>query len=139
MSVKRAEGILPLADDLRHEIQEQNAAFSSQGLRVLAFAEKSMNADRSLDLSDEQGMTFVGLIAMMDPPREESAPAVADCRRAGIRPVMITGDHKVTASAIAKQIGILQEGDRAIEGSELEHMTDEQLKEEVKQDRKSVV
>ncbi|MBR6652648.1 MAG: HAD-IC family P-type ATPase, partial [Anaerotignum sp.] len=132
VSVKTADGIVPMNDAFRQEIQEQNAAFSSQGLRVLAFAEKVVGEDRALDLEDENGLTFVGLIAMMDPPREESAPAVADCRRAGIRPVMITGDHKVTASAIAKQIGILQEGDRVIEGSELEHMTDEQLKEEVK-------
>lgn len=70
---------------------------------------------------------------MMDPPREESAAAVADCRRAGIRPVMITGDHKVTASAIAKKIGILQEDNLAVEGAELERMTDEELKEKVRQ------
>jgi len=132
VSVKTESGIVPMNEAFRQEIQEQNAAFSSQGLRVLAFAEKVIGEDRALSLEDENNLTFVGLIAMMDPPREESAPAVADCRRAGIRPVMITGDHKVTASAIAKQIGILQEGDRAIEGSELEHMTDEQLKEEVK-------
>ncbi|MBQ3032595.1 MAG: HAD-IC family P-type ATPase, partial [Anaerotignum sp.] len=111
VSVKTADGIVPMNDAFRQEIQEQNAAFSSQGLRVLAFAEKVVGEDRALGLEDENDLTFVGLIAMMDPPREESAPAVADCRRAGIRPVMITGDHKVTASAIAKQIGILQEGD----------------------------
>lgn len=132
VSVKTEGGVVPMNDTFRQEIQEQNAAFSSQGLRVLAFAEKAVGEDRGLSLEDENDLTFVGLIAMMDPPREESAPAVADCRRAGIRPVMITGDHKVTASAIAKQIGILQEGDRAIEGAELEHMTDEQLREEVK-------
>lgn len=132
VSVKTENGIVPMNDAFREEIQKQNADFSSQGLRVLAFAEKIIGENRGLSLEDENGLTFAGLIAMMDPPREESAPAVADCRRAGIRPVMITGDHKVTASAIAKQIGILQEGDRAIEGAELEHMTDEQLKEEVK-------
>lgn len=132
VSVKTEEGIVPINDALCDEIQKQNAAFSSQGLRVLAFAEKTVDTDRALSLEDENGLTFIGLIAMMDPPRLESAPAVADCRRAGIRPVMITGDHKVTASAIAKQIGILQEGDRAIEGSELEHMTDDELREEVK-------
>ena len=132
VSAKTADGIAPMTGELSQEIHKQNAAFSSQGLRVLAFAEKIISEDRSLTLEDEKDLTFVGLIAMMDPPREESAAAVADCRRAGIRPVMITGDHKVTASAIAKEIGILQEGDRAIEGSELEHMTDEQLKEEVK-------
>lgn len=132
VSAKTVDGIVPMTEELSEEIHKQNAAFSSQGLRVLAFAEKIISEDRSLTLEDEKDLTFVGLIAMMDPPREESAAAVADCRRAGIRPVMITGDHKVTASAIAKEIGILQEGDRAIEGSELEHMTDEQLKEEVK-------
>lgn len=132
VSAKTVDGIVPMTEELSEEIHKQNAAFSSQGLRVLAFAEKIISEDRSLTLEDEKDLTFVGLIAMMDPPRVESAAAVADCRRAGIRPVMITGDHKVTASAIAKEIGILQEGDRAIEGSELEHMTDEQLKEEVK-------
>lgn len=131
-SAKTPDGINPMRAEISEEIHRQNAAFSSQGLRVLAFAEKIISADRPLTLEDEKDLTFVGLIAMMDPPRVESAAAVADCRRAGIRPVMITGDHKVTASAIAKEIGILQEGDRAIEGSELEHMTDEQLKEAVK-------
>ena len=131
-SIKTAEGVVPMDDVICEGIHKQNAEFSAQGLRVLAFAEKIIGEDRGLSLEDENDLTFIGLIAMMDPPREESAPAVADCRRAGIRPVMITGDHKVTASAIAKQIGILQEGDRAIEGAELEHMTDEQLKEEVK-------
>lgn len=133
VSVKTADGIVSMDDTLYRTIQEQNAAFSAQGLRVLAFAEKNMKIDRSLDLDDEDQVTFVGLIAMMDPPRLESAPAVADCRRAGIRPVMITGDHKVTASAIAKEIGILQEGDRAVEGTELERMTDAELKEAVKE------
>ncbi len=132
VSVKTDAGIVPITEELAEEIQKQNADFSSHGLRVLAFAEKNIGEERGLSLEDEKDLTFIGLIAMMDPPREESAPAVADCRRAGIRPVMITGDHKVTASAIAKQIGILQEGDRAIEGAELEHMTDEELKEEVK-------
>ena len=133
VSVKTETGVVPISDAFCEEIRKQNRGFSSQGLRVLAFAEKTIEADRTLSVEDENDLTFIGLIAMMDPPRLESAPAVADCRRAGIRPVMITGDHKVTASAIAKQIGILREGDRAVEGAELEHMTDEQLKEEVKQ------
>ena len=132
VSVKTDAGIVPMTEAYAEEIGKQNAAFSANGLRVLAFAERTMEEDRILALEDEQELTFVGLIAMMDPPRAESAAAVADCRRAGIRPVMITGDHKVTASAIAKQIGILQDGDRAVEGSELEHMTDEELKKAVK-------
>lgn len=123
--------ILPLTDEIRSAIVDQNRDFSSQGLRVLAFAKKVLSENRPLTLEDENDLIFTGLIAMMDPPRVESAPAVADCRRAGIRPVMITGDHKITASAIAREIGILQDGDRAVEGSELEKMTDEELRNEV--------
>ena len=131
IAVEQNGEIFDLTTDMKTDISAQNGAFSAQGLRVLAFAKKILPENRPLTLDDEQDLIFTGLIAMMDPPREESAPAVADCRRAGIRPVMITGDHKITASAIAKQIGILQDGDRAVEGAELEKMTDEQLREEV--------
>ena len=130
-SVEQNGEVLPLTDEIRSAIVDQNRDFSSQGLRVLAFAKKVLSENRPLTLEDENDLIFTGLIAMMDPPRVESAPAVADCRRAGIRPVMITGDHKITASAIAKEIGILQDGDRAVEGSELEKMTDEELRNEV--------
>ena len=130
-SIDQNGEILPLTDEIRSAIVDQNRDFSSQGLRVLAFAKKVLSENRPLTLEDENDLIFTGLIAMMDPPRVESAPAVADCRRAGIRPVMITGDHKITASAIAKEIGILQDGDRAVEGSELEKMTDEELRNEV--------
>lgn len=130
-SVEQNGEVLPLTDEIRSAIVDQNRDFSSQGLRVLAFAKKVLSENRPLTLEDENDLTFTGLIAMMDPPRVESAPAVADCRRAGIRPVMITGDHKITASAIAREIGILQDGDRAVEGSELEKMTDEELRNEV--------
>lgn len=130
-SVEQNGEVLPLTDEIRSAIVDQNRDFSSQGLRVLAFAKKVLSENRPLTLEDENNLIFTGLIAMMDPPRVESAPAVADCRRAGIRPVMITGDHKITASAIAREIGILQDGDRAVEGSELEKMTDEELRNEV--------
>lgn len=130
-SIDQNGEVLPLTDEIRNAIVDQNRDFSSQGLRVLAFAKKVLSENRPLTLEDENDLIFTGLIAMMDPPRVESAPAVADCRRAGIRPVMITGDHKITASAIAKEIGILQDGDRAVEGSELEKMTDEELRNEV--------
>lgn len=130
-SVEQNGEVLPLTDEIRSAIVDQNRDFSSQGLRVLAFAKKVLSENLPLTLEDENDLIFTGLIAMMDPPRVESAPAVADCRRAGIRPVMITGDHKITASAIAKEIGILQDGDRAVEGSELEKMTDEELRNEV--------
>lgn len=130
-SVEQNGEVLPLTDEIRSAIVDQNRDFSSQGLRVLAFAKKVLSENRPLTLEDENDLIFTGLIAMMDPPRVESAPAVEDCRRAGIRPVMITGDHKITASAIAREIGILQDGDRAVEGSELEKMTDEELRNEV--------
>ena len=130
-SVEQNGEVLPLTDEIRSAIVDQNRDFSSQGLRVLAFAKKVLSENRPLTLEDENDLIFTGLIAMMDPPRVESAPAVADCRRAGIRPVMISGDHKITASAIAREIGILQDGDRAVEGSELEKMTDEELRNEV--------
>ncbi len=123
---------LPLTHELSEKIMEQNNQFSNKGLRVLAFAKKKIDQKRELDLDDERNLTFIGLIAMMDPPRIESAEAVANCKKAGIRPVMITGDHKVTATAIAKEIGIFQEGDLAVEGVDVEKMSDEQLKVKVK-------
>lgn len=125
------ETVISITDEIRQNILEQNHKFSSQGLRVLAFAKKILQENRPLTLEDENDLIFIGLIAMMDPPREESAAAVADCKKAGIRPVMITGDHKITASAIARKIGILGDYDRAVEGAELEKMSDEQLRKEV--------
>lgn len=120
-------GINPAKDADRAAILEANEHFSKQGLRVLAFAYKELPLVRDLVIDDERGYTFLGLIAMMDPPRDESAAAVADCRRAGIKPVMITGDHRSTAAAIATQIGILQEGDMAIDGVTLNKLSDQEL------------
>ena len=85
--------------------------------------------DSAIGLEDENDLQFLGLIAMMDPPREESKAAVGECIAAGIRPSMITGDHKVTASAIAKEIGILTPGTEAVEGAVIESMSDEELRE----------
>ncbi len=96
-------------------------------MRVLAFAYKPIQKDQVLQLEDEDDLIFVGLISMMDPPREESKAAVADCIRAGINPIMITGDHKVTAAAIAKRIGILKDESEACEGSVIDNMSDEEL------------
>ena len=111
----------------RAEIERVNREFSEEGLRVLAFACRTVDS-LAISLEDEDHLNFLGLIAMMDPPREESRAAVAECISAGIRPIMITGDHKVTASAIARQIGILTEGTEAVEGSVIDSMTDEELK-----------
>lgn len=133
VTVLTGSGQSDLTDALREEIGRQIGAFSAEGLRVLAFAERAWTGETPLSADAENGLAFLGLVAMMDPPRPESAAAVADCRRAGIRPVMITGDHKVTASAIARQIGILQEGGRAVEGTELERMSDAELREQVEQ------
>ena len=126
-----AQGVVPLTDEMRAAIARANEEFSQNGLRVLAFACREMDAERELTLEDENDFTFVGLVSMIDPPREESKQAVADAKRGGIRTVMITGDHKVTATAIAKQIGIFEEGDMALEGVELDAMTDDELDEKL--------
>lgn len=125
--IRTSEGIRPLTEEDKKEILDTNLHFSENGLRVLAFGYKETDEDDVLTLEDETDYIFIGLISMMDPPREESAAAVADAIRAGIRPVMITGDHKITATAIAKQIGIFHDGDMALTGSELDAMSDEEL------------
>ena len=119
-------------EDDQEKILRQNLEFSRDGLRVLAFAYKETEQGAELTTEDEQELTFLGLIAMMDPPREESKDAVSECIKAGIKPIMITGDHKITASAIAKRIGILKEEYEACEGADIEHMSDEELREFVK-------
>lgn len=128
VSYIRTDGAVKnISEEDRKRIEEQNTEFSEKGLRVLAFAYKELEAEKKLEFSDEDGLIFFGLISMMDPPREESKAAVEECIRAGIRPVMITGDHKVTAAAIAKMIGILKEDSEACEGAVIENMTDEEL------------
>ena len=129
--IMTSDGIRELTLQDKNEILEVNRNLSESGLRVLSFAYRELNEVRELTLEDEYDYTFVGLISMIDPPREESKQAVADCITAGIKPIMITGDHKITASAIAKEIGILRDGDRAIEGLEIDKMSDEELRENV--------
>ena len=125
--IMTSDGVRPLTEEDRKKIMQVNNDLSEQGLRVLAFGYRELDCVRELSLDDEQGYVFIGLISMIDPPRPESVAAVADAKRAGIRTVMITGDHKVTATAIAKRIGIFEEGDLAVSGPELEQMTDEEL------------
>lgn len=127
VNIRTKEGVRPITDYDKHNILQKNREFSENGLRVLAFAYKEVEKDYVLSIENEHDYTFLGLISMMDPPREESMAAVADAKRAGIRPVMITGDHKITAVAIAKQIGIFEEGDLALTGTELDALTDEEL------------
>lgn len=113
--------------------QTVNQEMSANALRVLAVGYKVIQKmpERLVPEELEQGLTFMGLVGMIDPPRPEAKEAVAVCREAGIRPVMITGDHVVTASAIARELGILQEGDRAITGAQLDAMSDEELADQV--------
>ena len=127
--IQSKEGIRELGESDREEIERQNQTFSEEGLRVLAFAYKEVEKEHLLVLEDEQNLVFLGLIAMMDPPREEAKQAVEACIHAGIRPIMITGDHKITAAAIAKRIGILEDFSEACEGAEMDSMSDEELKE----------
>ena len=126
--IQKGDGVCPITDADKAAIEAQNQEFSRGGLRVLAFAYKKMDIDRDLCLEDENDLIFLGLISMMDPPRVESADAVAECIRAGIKPIMITGDHKVTAAAIAKRIGILKDESEACEGAEIDNLSDEELK-----------
>ena len=113
--------------------REMNYQMSNSALRVLAVAYKEIDSPpaevKPEDL--EKDLIFMGLVGMIDPPRPEAAEAVKVCRKAGIRPVMITGDHVVTASAIARQLGIMEAGDKAVTGAELDDMTDSQLDQEV--------
>ena len=122
-----SEGIRPLTDDDIVKIENTNYELSNNGLRVLAFTFKNFSIEKELSKEDENDFVFLGLISMIDPPREESKEAVKNCIKAGIKPVMITGDHKVTAVAIAKEIGIFKDGDEALNGVELSAMTDEEL------------
>ena len=125
--IQKGTEVCQITQEDKEAIENQNQEFSRSGLRVLAFAYKPIQKDQVLQLEDEDDLIFVGLISMMDPPREESKAAVADCIRAGIKPIMITGDHKVTAAAIAKRIGILKDESEACEGSVIDNMSDEEL------------
>ena len=127
-SIQCGDEVRAITPEDIEKIKAQNQSFSREGLRVLGFAYKAVSAEEELSLEDENNLTFLGLIAMMDPPREESMAAVAECKRAGIRPIMITGDHKVTAAAIAKRIGILEDESEACEGAVIDSMSDEELK-----------
>ena len=126
--IRIGDTVREITDEDQMQIEIQNLDFSRDGLRVLAFAYKELDGEKELSIEDEEGLTFLGLIAMMDPPREESKAAVEECIKAGIRPILITGDHKITAAAIAKRIGILKDESEACEGAVIEEMSDEELK-----------
>lgn len=128
-SIRIGDDVRPITTEDKNKILAQNEHFSENGLRVLTFAYKEKDEDLSPET--ENGFTFIGLVAEMDPPRKESVEAVARAKKAGIRTVMITGDHKVTAVAIAKKIGIFTEGDIAVTGLELDKMSDEELEQKI--------
>lgn len=119
-------GDRPFTASDSEKVKKANLSFSGNGLRVLAVCEKNISSPK-IQSADETGYTLLGLVAMQDPPREESAAAVTKCKAAAIRPIMITGDHLITAKAIAKQIGILEDGTRGVEGSDIDSLTDEEL------------
>lgn len=119
---------VPLTDEIINQYKKKNEEFSNRALRVLAFAMKDVPDENFVPcLEDEVDMTLVGLMAMIDPPREEVYDAVKEAVRAGIKTVMITGDHKTTAAAIAKDIGIMREGDKAVTGQELDGLSESEL------------
>lgn len=117
---------LPFSEAEQKKMQQQNEAFSNRALRVLAFAYKEVDSD-TLSFEDENDLTLVGLLAMIDPPRNEVFDAVKEAKSAGIKTVMITGDHKTTAVAIAREIGIFTSGDIALTGTELDHLSEDDL------------
>jgi Ca2+-transporting ATPase len=123
------EEVWPLSKRRREEIARANEALADEALRTLAVAVRTLPADASatLDANVEQDLVFAGLIGMIDPPRAEAKEAVARARRAGIRPIMITGDHPRTAAVIARELGIVSGDARAVTGAELAGMTDETL------------
>ena len=131
VKIQRDNQVRDLTEEDIREIEAQNRSFSQQGLRVLGVAYKRYDSQREIGPEDEQDFIFLGLVAMMDPPRAESKAAVEECIRAGIRPVMITGDHRITAAAIAKRIGILKDESEACEGSSIDGLSDEELKDYV--------
>ncbi len=128
--VHREGKIEPLTDELRQQLLAANAELASQALRVLALAYRLHINDKT-DPDLESQLVFVALVGMIDPPREEAKVAVAKCRAAGIRPVMITGDHPATAFAVAKKLGLTSGDERALSGTELEQLSDVQLAEQV--------
>ena len=118
------------SEDIKN-IEKVNMEFAQTGLRVLTFAYQILESEKEITREDEDNFIFIGLTAMIDPPREESKEAVAKCLIAGIKPVMITGDHKITATAIAKEIGIYKDGDNVMEGVDVEKLSDDELLEKV--------
>ena len=127
------QGVQPLDADARTQVEDVNAQMANQALRVLGLAYKEVSRlPRVSDFGElEKNLTFIGLVGMIDPPRAEVKAAVQACHHAGIRPVMITGDHKATAVAIAQELGFWQNGDLALTGADLDFLPEELLEEQI--------
>ena len=124
--------VVSINEEIINEYKKVNEEFSNKALRVLAFATKNLeNEDFEPTLEDEYELTLIGLMAMVDPPREEVYDAVKEAKESGIKTVMITGDHKATAAAIGRDIGIMEDGDLALTGKELDDLSDEELDEKL--------
>ena len=126
-TIGRCGRIEDIKEKDKERINKVNQEFSNEGLRVLGFAYKVLEEYKEITLQDEYGYTFLGLVSMMDPPREETKFAVEECMRAGIKPIMITGDYKTTAVSIAKKVGIFSEEDESVDGIELEQISEDEL------------
>jgi len=125
--------VLPMTQTVRDALMAQNEAFAGEALRVLGFACREYENESQIDDNGfESGLIYTGMMCMIDPPREEAKDAIACCHKAGINVKMITGDHKITASAIGRQLGIIVSGGAALEGAEINHLSDEELAEKVK-------
>ena len=119
--------VIEISDEILDEYKKINENFSNRALRVLAFAYKNVSDEFKPSLDDENNLILIGLMAMIDPPREEVFDAVKEAKSSGIKTIMITGDHKTTAAAIAREIGIMEKDDLALTGQELDSLTDEEL------------
>lgn len=129
--VRTENGTVPMSDSIRRRLLSENDALAQKAMRVIAVAYKDSNTVPPLDDSAEKGLIFCGFIGMTDPPRPQAKGAVTRCKKAGIRPVMITGDHIVTAKAIASQLGIFTEKDKAITGTELDKLSQTELQNQI--------
>ena len=123
----KCDEILEMSDEILDEYKKVNENFSNRALRVLAFAYKKVSAEFETTLDDENDLILIGLMAMIDPPREEVFKAVDEAKSSGIKTIMITGDHKTTAAAIAREIGIMEKDDLALTGKELDSLDDTEL------------
>ena len=132
-SIQQGEKLVPITDAQRNQILEQNNQMAGNGLRVLGFAYRPIASIPDIEAAEEaeSQLVWLGLVGMLDAPRKEVREAVLRCREAGIRPIMITGDHQLTAKAIAYELGIAQPGDRVLTGQELEKLSQTDLEKEV--------